>query len=132
MKSSLRSTKLFFENIFFNDWAETPIHYAGQEFDSDGIPQWINLYYMPRSTGTPGFGSNKSEGYLNVICWATNEADSMELADKVIEFATTKNEPNIYIIKNVTIDDHGWVDANSVFTFVSFYIESYDTEDICA
>ena len=125
MTSSLRQTKLFFEKMFFEEWSSTPIHYAGQEFNSKGIGKWINPYYSPRYVGTPGFGSNIQNGYLNVICWATDDASSMELADEIIEFVTSKNENNLYIIKDVNIDDHGWVDANSVFTFVSFYVESH-------
>ncbi len=121
-----RETKLFFESLFSDDWAQTPIHFAGQEFKADGIPQWVNVVYTPLTGRPQGVSRDTSTslGLLSVICWAENDADVMSLADDVVAFIN--GNTGKYKVNNYEITDHSWQDSNQVYMYLTFNIEAYD------
>ena len=118
---SYRAIKCQFENRFKNDWADTPIHWAGQEFDVKGIDERINPYFVPTSTRKTGIadGSTLQRGLFNVVCWAKNDADVFTLADKVNIFMKDCQ----YNITFSEMADHGWSDSNYVYALMLYEIE---------
>jgi len=125
----LRENKLYFEQIFFNGWTATPIHYAGQEFKIDGIDSWINPVYNPltaRLSGLSKFGNFSERGMVDVVCWAKTEADAMQLADDVIAFFGDNVDATKFKLGGYSVQDRGWTDSNMVYVYLSFDVVSYD------
>ncbi len=128
MISSFKSTKYYFENLFSTLWTDTPIHYAGQEFNGDGVEKWVNPFYTPRGGSNFGVSNEASVGMgvLYVACWTDNDTDCMELADDIVAFVNTNIDNTSYKIGRFEIDDHGWNESSKVFMIVNFAIETVD------
>jgi hypothetical protein len=126
MVSTLRATKLYFEKLFADNWTQTPIHFAGQEFRPSSEGEWVNVVYTPLS-GRPLSLSKEpaiSTGILTVICWAESDANAMALADDIIAFVSLN--AGAYKMNNYEVTDHVWHDANQVYLYLTFTVESYD------
>ena len=122
---TLRESKEYFEYIFFNNWTQSPIHYAGEEFKNKGLKTWVNpMYHAGRGKLTLG-GSVKNTGVLNVICWADTDAEALEVADDVIAMILSKVDTNLFSISKYEIPDEGWDDSNRNYVFVSFDMTHY-------
>jgi len=132
MISALQANKFYFEDLFFKDWASTPVHFAGQEFSADNLPEWINPTYHPRGGTIFGLSGDATElkGSLHVVCWADNDVKVMALSDKVVDFISQKVDNSLFRIKGFEVVDHAWHESNSVYLVLSFNIESY--EGICS
>jgi len=126
--SSLQETKLIIEELFKTNWTDTPIHFSGQEFDARKMPQWINLIIRPSRITRASVSNGRSIMSLDVYvpCWSDTEAESFELADKIIAFFNSKvGSSAIKIlmpnsIDSVTIIDQGWNEANKSFVVPMF------------
>ena len=126
MSSALKQTKYYFDDMFSSNWTSTPIHFAGQEFDNNNIPSWINVSYTPvRSTATGLGNSNRTIGSVTVVCWDTNDVGVMELADEVIDFMKDNVEQNSYSLRGYDVDDHAWHTSNSVYIYLTFTVTTY-------
>ncbi len=135
MKTSFRETKLFFEKMFLDNWNETPIHFVGQEFKNDGIDRWINPFYTPVKGAFRGLSGTLSEskGRLEVICWAENDAEVMQLADELVELVFSHTSNKTYRIDRYEVTDHAWHTSNSVYMYLTFevtMVEGYCRTDI--
>lgn len=121
----LKETKKYFEDLFNDNWTATPIHFGGQEFNAENIPQWINPTVQPlRNTATGINGSMMYSFFVYVVCWAETDVDCMDLADSVAGFMSA-NIGDDYSTVGYNIIDHGWQDSNSVFTVMSFECKTY-------
>ena len=123
----MKETKLYFETLFSAGWSLTPIHYAGQEFDQEGTKRWVNPVYTPLRTDNSGISETgrRAYGLFNVICWAENDVEAMDLADSVVEFMDANVETNQYSLNGYTIEDHGWHKTNKVYIYLSFKTTFY-------
>ena len=125
MKSAYGQTKMYLEELFQELWCETPIHFVGEEFDSNDIDKWINPYYEASYSTLSGYGGlTVNSGNLYVACWGKVELDSLMLSDRVIDFMNTNIDKSIYRVLRFEISDKGWMESNDVFTVVSFSIET--------
>ena len=128
---SLRANKLYFENEFFTKWTDTPIHYAGQEFNSEGIDKWINPVYHPLSgkpQGMTKFGASMSQrASFDIVCWAKNDADAMELSDNIIAFVADNVNSSKFAVSGYQVGDHAWDNTGLVYLYLSFDIMVYNT-----
>ncbi len=125
LQSNFRSNKLFFESLFFAEWQDTPIHFAGQEFAVDGIKEWVNPFFNPiggRFTGVSGT-LTENHASFSVVCWSDTDSNVMELADKVVTFVSQK--ATAYKLKGYEVTDHAWHDSNSVYIFLTFDVKMY-------
>ena len=123
----LKETKFYFENLFATLWTNTPIHYAGQEFDATGIQRWINPTVTPVRNTFNGLGQRKLfEFNLYIPCWAENDVESMQLADEIALFVKDNVDGSLYHSNGYDVIDHGWQDSNQVFTVLSFRFKSFD------
>ena len=122
--STFKDGKFYFENMFSTLWVDTPVHYAGEEFDSASLDEWINPRYTPSSMANISLSKTADITYANLFipCWAKNDVDVMGLTDNVIEFVKEHiSQP--YNIKGIDIIDHGWNETNKVFTVIMVRIE---------
>ena len=121
---SLKSGKYFFDNMFSTLWTQTPIHYAGCEFDAEGMAQWVNPVYTPSRQEKASLSNKVTRTYANIYipCWADNDVDVMGLMDDVIDFIET-NTVSPYKINSVQVIDHGFDDSNKVFGIIMVGIE---------
>ncbi len=128
--SGLKAGKFFFDEMFSTLWTQTPVHYAGQGFDAEGMDQWINPTYRPSRRDRPSLSGQVTRTYANIYipCWAETDVDVMGLMDDVIEFVET-NTVSPYKINNISIIDHGFDDSNKVFGIIMVSIEHY--QGIC-
>lgn len=124
---SLKETKKYFENLFNDNWHETPIHFIGEDFDKDRGEEWINPVYSPSSSDSVSVSNDgrKSYGTLAVICWAKNDLNVMDLADRVVGFMEDNVEGNQYSLKGYNVEDHAYHEANKVYVYLSFTVTSY-------
>ena len=123
----LRDNKLYFEQKFFDNWTDTLIHYAWQEFTTAGIDEWINPIYQPRSMRPIGISATgEMRGALDIVCWAKNDAKAMELTDKVIQFVHDNVERDKFEINGYQIQDHNWDDSGLTYIYITFDIVSYN------
>jgi hypothetical protein len=123
MTSLFKETKIYFDTMFDTLWTATPIHYAGQEFDSKGISEWVNPVYIPASGYHVDLCSRTlNTGYLHCTCWADNQMSSLELSDELIGFIQTNTDANRYRITGFQINDNGW-NGKKAFLLISFNIE---------
>lgn len=124
MTSSFRETKLYFEDMFNQFWELTPIHFAGEEFNSKGLEKWVNIFYEPTYGNTADLTCNTNNyGNFHVACWSDIDADSMELSDYVVSFVNENIDKTKYRIRRFEVSDHGWNDNNKVFVLLTFSIE---------
>lgn len=125
MTSSLKSTKYYLESLFSQNWSETPIHFAGEEFDGKSIDKWINIFYSPLLSRSGGLSeSSYTIGNFYVICWANTDVDVMSMGDNAVSFMNTNIDKSYYKLKNFEIADHGWNESNKVFLVLTFSIET--------
>jgi len=125
---NLRETKLYFENVFYTNWNDTPVHYAGQEFDGSGYDAWVNPVYKPLRSTANGISNttNISMGVLYIPCWHTTDAGAMELADTMVEFIDANIDKKLFRHRGYDVIDHGWDESNKVFVVLSFTFEQFD------
>ena len=126
MISNLKETKYYFEKLFLDTWADTPIHFVGQEYDSTGVNKWINPRFVPSGGSLAALSGKRTklEASLDVICWASNDVDAFDLADKVVEFMSATD----FSISNFEINDYGWDDSNMVYIYLTFDLRYYAGE----
>ena len=131
MTSAFQNNKIYFEKTFFDNWSETPIQPAGEDWSAKTIDRWINPFYSPSygSINDISNGSTKLNGTLSVVCWAKKDFDVMELGDILIDFISFNIDPKLFKINNFEVVDHAWNESNMVFLYIVFNIESY--EGIC-
>ena len=123
----LRFNKYYFEKKFFDNWTYTLVQYAGQEFKTDGLTQWINPIYRPASISPYGIGASEMhKGTLDVICWAKNNTQALHLADLVIEFMQENIEPDIFKLDRYEIQDMYWDDSGYHYVYITFSVRLYD------
>ena len=123
----LRENKFYFEQKFFSKWNNTLIHYAGQEFKQDGLEEWINPVYQPRSLRPSGMSPTaEMRGSLDVVCWAKNDTKAMELADTLITFIHDNVERDKFELNGYQIQDHAWDNSGLTYIYITFDIVSYD------
>ena len=122
---TLKETKFYFENLFSTLWTDTPIHYAGVNFDGAQQSKWINPVYKPMRSRNNGFSSNTfvALSQLYIVCWADHDIDAMELSDNVITFVNESVDKTQFKSRGYEIVDHGWDDSNKVFVMLSFSYE---------
>ena len=123
----MKQGKFYFDNMFSTLWTQTPVHYAGMDFDASGMPQWINPTYRPSRQEKASISNGVTRTYANVYipCWADTDVDVMDLMDDVIKFVDS-NTVSPFKITNTSIIDHGWDDSNKVFGIVMISIEHID------
>lgn len=125
MKSLFAETKIYFDQMFSDNWCDSEIHYAGEEFNSDGLNKWINIFYQPAfGASTDLCESTLNNGNLHVVVWAEVYLDAMELSDDVISFVDTYIDKNLYRVRRFEISDHGFNESNNAFIIVTFSIEA--------
>ena len=127
-----KETKFYFENMFSTNWNATPIHYGGQEFNSENIDTWINIVMKPVRSEPASIsgGLNKYAADFYVVCWAENDVKCMELGDTITDFMEANTDTNKYSVNRYRVIDHGWQDNNEVFMVLSFSLNIYN--GICA
>lgn len=124
MTSSFKETKIYFEKMFTTDWTLTPVHYAGEEFNSKDIEKWVNIFYEPTYGNHNDLSCNTANyGNLHVASWADYDIDAMELSDIVTSFVNTNIDKTKYRVRRFEVSDHGWNDSNKVFVLLTFSIE---------
>ena len=127
MKSNLKGTKYYFEKLFQDEWTNTPIHFAGQEFDSTGRDTWVNPRFVPQGGSLNSFGMRtKLYGAVDVVCWAKNDVEVFDLVDNVVEFMSAHGKD--YAIHKFEVNDHGWDDSNMVYVYLTFNLTYYEGE----
>jgi hypothetical protein len=125
MISNLKQTKYYFENLFATKWSKTPIHFVGQEYNSKGIPSWINPRFVPAGGRLSALSGQQTKlrGELDVVCWAENDVEAFDLADNIIDFVGANATD--FTISNFEINDHGWNESNMVYIIVTFTFTYY-------
>jgi len=124
MVSSFKDTKFYFEDMFQTLWFETPIHYAGQEFDGSDIQHWVNPFYQPTyGSNTDLCSTTLNSGNLHVACWGDSDIEAMDLADNIVSFIMENTDKTKYRIKRFEMSDHGWNDSNKVYVVITFTVE---------
>ena len=123
-----KKAKFDFEKMFQDNWFDTPVHYAGQEFKADGIPRWVNPFYAPSSTYNRSITKDNfiRYGMLNVVCWAENDVEVFGLADDVTAMIQREISKD-YSIRSFEMADHGWNESNSAFALLLFQVEYYES-----
>ena len=124
---NLKETKFYFENIFSTLWADTPVHYAGMDFDATKQQKWINPVYKPLRSVPNGVSVDTSIeiGQLYIVCWANSDVEAMDLADTIIDFVDDKVDKTLFRARGHYIIDHGWDDSDKVFIVISFTFEQF-------
>lgn len=121
MISEFSATKEYVETLFNDEWTLTPIHFEGMDFREEGVPEWINLLYQPRSGLISSFGQTTTlTGWVHVICWADSPKKVEELADKVVEFFGQKIDRSRYKTDRFEITDQGVAPNEKFFITLSF------------
>lgn len=124
MTSLFKETKLYIDTLFKDEWCETPIHYAGEEFDSANIDKWVNPFYQPTyGSHVDMCSTTLIVGNLFVGCWATTDVDALELADDIIAFINTNIDSALYRVRRFEVADHNWNESNQVYVLITFSIE---------
>jgi hypothetical protein len=125
MISNLKETKYYFENLFATKWTETPVHFVGQEYNSKGVSSWINPRFAPSGGRLSALSGQQTKlrGELDVVCWAKNDVDAFDLADKTIAFVS--NNATDFSLTNFEISDHGWNESNMVYVVITFIFTYY-------
>ncbi len=128
---NLKETKYYFEDMFSSYWTETPIHFAGMEFDGSQHDRWVNPVYKPLRSRSNGISTSTdiNMGQFYVVCWGESDIDAMELSDTTIEFMADKLDTTKFRSRGYEIIDHGWDNSNKVFVMLSFAIEQF--EGVC-
>ena len=124
---NLKETKYYFEDIFSRLWSETPVHYAGMDFDATKQPKWINPVYKPLRSTNNGISieTRVDLGQLYVVCWADYDVDAMELSDNLIDFLDENVDKTLFRSRGYEVIDHGWDDSNKVFVLLSITYEHF-------
>lgn len=122
---NLRETKFYFENIFSTLWLETPVHYAGQDFDGAKHDAWVNPVYTPSHSIPNGISttSNVQVGRLYIVCWAEEDVSVMDLVDVAVDFINTKVDKQLFRHRGYDVIDRGWDDSDKVFVVLAFTFE---------
>ena len=125
MTSNLKAAKFYFEKLFMDNWTDSPIHFVGQEFDSTGIPSWINPHFIPRSGTLAALSGKRTrlDAALDVVCWASNDVEALDLTDKVIDFVATQAKD--FSVTKFEINDNGWDNSNMVYVLLTFKLKYY-------
>lgn len=126
----LRYNKYYFEKKFFDGWTHTLVQYAGQEFKTNGLSQWINPIYRPSSSSSYGLNDRSEvlKGSLDVVCWGKNNTEALHLADLVIEFVRDNIEPDMFKVDKYEIQDMYWDDSGYHYVYVTFAVRSYNLQ----
>ena len=125
MISNMKETKYFFENMFLTNWSDTPVHFVGQEFTAKGLTSWINPRFVPSGGRLGGLSGLRSrlEAELDVVCWAKNDVEAFDLADKIVSFVHAN--ANDFNINGYEVNDHGWNENNMVYVILTFSFTYY-------
>ncbi len=125
--SSFKQGKYFFEDLFLVNWTQTPIHFAGQDFDGNGIPEWINVVFTPYQSANNGIGSQVKKLYATVTVtgWAENDVNVMQLGDQISAFVDEGVLNSEYTIKQTNLLDHGWDESGKAYLITQFTVEFY-------
>jgi hypothetical protein len=82
---SLLQSKKDIEQLFYDEWTETDIHWSGMKFDIENRDEWIRLQYKPYGIDNSGLSyDGKYSGIIQMAIFAKTEFRSLELADIAI------------------------------------------------
>ena len=82
---SLLQSKKDIEQLFYDEWTETDIHWSGMKFDIENRDEWIRLQYKPYGIDNSGLSyDGKYSGVIQMAVFAKTEFRSLELADIAI------------------------------------------------
>ena len=82
---SLLQSKKDIEQLFYDEWTETDIHWSGMKFDIENKDEWIRLQYKPYGIDNSGLSyDGKYSGVIQMAVFAKTEFRSLELADIAI------------------------------------------------
>jgi len=82
---SLLQSKKDIEQLFYDKWTETDIHWSGMKFDIENRDEWIRLQYKPYGIDNSGLSyDGKYSGVIQMAVFAKTEFRSLELADIAI------------------------------------------------
>lgn len=124
----LQEAKIYFDELFKNNWCETKIHYAGEEFDNTDLDQWINISLEPvRNNNMSVSGGIEYNFTLYVVCWGETDTAVMGLGDKISTFVKT-NVASTYTANGYEIVDREWQNSNHVFMVMAFRFKTYGGE----
>ena len=121
MISEFAATKEYIETLFVDNWTETPIHFEGMDFKSDGIDRWVNLLYQPRSGLISSYGQTTTlNGWVHVVCWGDTPKAVEELADKIVAFMSSELDISRYKCGRFEISDQGVAPNEKFFITLTF------------
>jgi len=82
---SLLQSKKDIEQLFYDNWTETDIHWSGMNFDIENRDEWIRLQYKPHRIDNNGLSyDGKYSGVIQMAIFAKTEFRSLALADIAI------------------------------------------------
>ena len=124
--TNFKETKVAIEKMFYDNWYDTPIHYAGVEFDATDIDKWVNPVYEPDSILNTSMSGTSivSTGAMYIVCWASNQFDAFELADTVTTMIGSNMPDDISTIRSSMIDQ-GFDPSGKAFVVIRYNIKSY-------
>jgi hypothetical protein len=88
---SILQNKKDIEQIIFDNWTLTPIHWSGVPFDITDKTEWIRCQYEPSSISNRSIdGDKKYDGIIKLAIFSKTEFRTYELMDTAYEMFNNK------------------------------------------
>lgn len=121
---SLLQVKKDFEQYFFDNYLETKVHWAGENFDKDKHKEWVYFEYLGRSVKDNGYDNTtyEHEGNLYICVIAETRFRTMEIADICLELFKGKKIGGAFA-RQVMIEGQGMLeDSNKSYIDINIQI----------